>query len=226
MTRPIGNRTDLGQRKLVYALVSAVLRYPEEALQQDLPAFHDAVDGLPTAVSGPLSRVLGYLSQGDLLELQQAYVAVFDLRRKCCLYLSYYLNGDTRRRGQALWEFQDTYGRAGFRVEGGELPDFLPAVLEFGAVGDEDIALELLQPHRGGLRLLRDALSEIESPYADAINALESVLPAPRAGVIANALLLRISGPPSELVGIDSHDGMGPFEPGIRTVGVNGGARQ
>ena len=214
MTRRSSTRFDLDQRRIVYALVSTLLRYPDQALQADLPGFRDAVAQLPDSVAEPLERMVQYLDDVELLTLQRAYVDLFDLRRRCCLYLSYYLNGDTRRRGQALWEFQDSYRRAGFCVEARELPDFLPAVLELGAVGDESVALELLQPHRGGLRLLRDALSEAESPYVDAIVALDAALPPPKPGVIANAFLLRQYGPPTELVGVEPHDGMGPFEPG------------
>ncbi len=217
MIQRLGTRFDIDQRRTVYALVSTLLRYPDPALKEDVPKFRDALTLLPGSVAEPLERLIGYLDDAELMTLQRAYVDLFDLKRRCCLYLSYYLNGDTRRRGKALWEFQDSFRRAGFHVEALELPDFLPAVLELGAVGDESVALELLQPHRGGLRLLRDALSEAASPYVDAVVALDLALPPPKPGVIASAFLLKQYGPPTELVGVEPHDDMGPYEPGGST---------
>ena len=83
---------------------------------------------------------------------------IFDRRRKACLYLTYFLNGDTRGRGMALVGFKEEYQRVGFTLDSGELPDFLPVVLEFGAVGDLDAALQILGRHRAGLELLHHAL--------------------------------------------------------------------
>lgn len=221
MIRRLSTRFDLDQRRTVYALVSVLLRYPDQALKEDIANFRDALATIPDSVAKPLDRLIGYLDDGDMLTLQTAYVELFDLKRRCCLYLSYYLNGDTRQRGKALWEFQDSYRRAGYCVEARELPDFLPAVLELGAVGDESTALELLQPHRGGLRLLREALTEAGSPYVDAVVALDAALPPPKPGVIASAFLLRQYGPPTELVGVEPHEGMAPFEPGGAAKGFD-----
>ena len=50
---------------------------------------------------------------------QQAdYVETFDLRRRCCLYLTYFTHGDTRKRGMALLQFKHLYGRAGHDADG------------------------------------------------------------------------------------------------------------
>ena len=61
----------------------------------------------------------------------------FDLSRKHALYLSYWTDGDTRRRGEVLARFKAAYRASGFLVDTrGELPDYLPMVLEFAAVAD------------------------------------------------------------------------------------------
>ncbi len=200
--RPAG--PGAGQREVGYAILAALLRYPDDTLVRDLPLLAAAADSVPAAVSDPLRRLIAHVTETPLLDLQAEYVATFDLRRKCCLHLSYYMNGDTRRRGEAIWQFARACRQAGFQVSGGELPDFLPVVLELAAVGHEATAVDLIQQHRAGITMLGGALAKLGSPYADACRALEALLPAAPVGAIAQAVKLAEHGPPSELVGLGS----------------------
>ncbi|MGD0083180.1 MAG: nitrate reductase molybdenum cofactor assembly chaperone [Acidimicrobiales bacterium] len=199
------------QRRVSFAVASALLRYPDGALLDDLGLFVSTTDQLPSALRQPFVHLSEHLSSRPLLDSQALYVATFDLKRRCCLYLSYYLNGDTRRRGLALWRLQEAYRRAGFRVAQGELPDFLPALLELAATGGESQAVELMQEHRAGIRLLLAALDELGSPYAGVVQTVDSLLPGSAPGVIANAVRLAHDGPPSELVGIETHEAFEPY---------------
>ena len=61
------------------------------------------------------------------------YVETFDLRRRCCPYLTYYAFGDTRKRGMALLRFTHAYRANGFALASEELPDHLAVVCEFAA---------------------------------------------------------------------------------------------
>ena len=56
--------------------------------------------------------------------------------RKHALYLSYWTDGDTRRRGEVLGRFKTALPRAAASLVDthGELPDYLPMVLEFAAL--------------------------------------------------------------------------------------------
>src|SRR5450759_2188530 len=96
------SRPDVAQRHVAFAAASALLRYPDEALLEDLPLITTATGQLPRSVQRGLGQVCEHLSGNPLLDSQAHYVATFDLKRRCCLHLSYYLNGDTRRRGTAL----------------------------------------------------------------------------------------------------------------------------
>src|SRR5665811_1231821 len=109
------------------------------------------------------------MSQQDL---EAHFTATFDLKRKCCPYLTYYAAGDTRRRGMALVRFVEAYRAAGWEVAAEELPDYLPIVLEFSALSDSPIAQELLAAHRAGIEVLRTALSTCASPYAHVSSAV------------------------------------------------------
>lgn len=190
---------ELEVRRLM-AVASMLLCYPEATTVDRLAVVGRSTDALPAEARAPLTRFVGWLSSVPLLEAQSHYVEIFDRRRKACLYLTYFLNGDTRRRGMALVEFKEAYQRAGFDVASGELPDFLPVVLEFGSVGDLAAALEQLARHRAGLEVLEKALTQFSSPYADVVTALLAVVPPAPAGPTAEELAF--SGPPAEEVGL------------------------
>ena len=197
------SNADPGQRRIVFAAVSRLLQYPDEELAGLVSMLRPVLADLPSSSGPPLERFLDHAASTRLLDLQKDYVSTFDLKRRNCLYLTYYLNGDTRRRGMALWRFQDAYRQRGFSVEGGELPDFLPAVLELAAVGHEDMALALLLEHQSGIHVLRESLDAMHSPYADVVRALEATMPAPSDEVRAAALTLATEGPPAEAVGLE-----------------------
>jgi len=203
------------ERQVGYLLISSLLAYPNEALLDDLPITRALAKRLPTDVGGLLVDYLDQVARTPLLELQSDYVSTFDLKRRCCLYLSYYLNGDTRRRGMALWRFQETYKRAGWDVLGGELPDYLPVLLEFAASGvdEESAALALLHEHLQGIEVLRAALERFDAPTQLVVAALLRMLPQLNDEQLAAAQTLVASGPPTETVGLE------PFGQELLTIG-------
>jgi nitrate reductase molybdenum cofactor assembly chaperone NarJ/NarW len=201
------------ERGLLFASAALLLRYPDEQLVERLPLLRRVTDRLPSSTAAPLDGFLDFLAASPLIDLQAGYVATFDLKRRNCLYLTYYLNGDTRRRGLALWRFQDAYRSRGLTVDAGELPDFLPVVLELAASGPEDLALALLSEHRQGLEVLERSLREATSPYAAVVDVLTAALPDPSPAVLAAAATLAADGPPVEQVGLE------PFF-AVETLGV------
>lgn len=205
--------TDRTRRLL--AACSLLLAYPDRATMDRVPLVRDHLGELPASARDPLAAVLGWLEGGSLIRAQEHYVEIFDRRRKACLYLTYFLNGDTRGRGMALVGFKQAYQEAGFTIGDGELPDFLPVVLEFGAIGDLDVALELLGRHRAGLELLHHALAEFASPYADVVAALLPAVPTGIEGPTAEALAA--SGPPTEMVGLTPFIPVESLRVGART---------
>lgn len=185
--------------RLTHAIASRVLSYPDEVLFDSLPSLRAATETLPSRLSEPLDLALSYLSSTEPFTVAAHYVETFDLRRRCCLYLTYYTHGDTRRRGAALLHFRQTYQAAEMRLMDGELPDHLAVVLEFSAAGHSS---DLLVEHRAGLELLWRALMGLQSPYAHAVAAVRVSLPPPRAGDVQAAHRLAAEGPPAEQVGI------------------------
>jgi nitrate reductase molybdenum cofactor assembly chaperone NarJ/NarW len=192
-------------RTVLFATISCLLRYPDEALMGQLGLLEEAIECLPDRARKPLGRLAGHLAATPLIELQADYVRTFDLRHRNCLYLTYHHDGDTRLRGTALWRFADVYRRHGYTISDGELPDFLPAVLELAsqAAPDDTEPLDLLVECRPGIALLSHSLAEDGSPYLDAIRALELALPQPDPAALEATRRLEELGPPVERVGLD-----------------------
>ncbi|GAA0316364.1 nitrate reductase molybdenum cofactor assembly chaperone [Actinoallomurus spadix] len=187
---------------VAWQAASLLLGYPDEELLGRRPLLRRAVAGLPPAVAAPLTRFLDHLDATPPPDLAADYVATFDHRKRCCLYLTYYAYGDTRKRGMALLRFKHAYTAAGLILDDGELPDHLAVVLEFAATGDADAGRRLLSEHRAGLELLRLALTDAGSPWSAVLDAVSATLP-PLTGRHHEAVArLAAEGPPEEEVGL------------------------
>jgi len=209
----IGRRRRAAARRddrVVHLVAGRCLDYPSGDLLAAIPSMRDALaeqGDSPAAMR--LSSFVTHLDGADLAELQRAYVDTFDLSRKHALYLSYWTDGDTRRRGEVLGRFKTAYRSSGAVVDThGELPDYLPMVLEFAARVDAEAGVALLQEYRASLELLRIALQERQSPYADAVVAVCATLPGAsppdRAAVME---MVGMTGPhPTETVGLEPYD--------------------
>lgn len=198
------------QRAVVYQAASALLSYPDDGLFEALPVLRRAAGGLPAGVAVPLVRLCDHLGAGSPTALAADYVATFDLNRRCCPYLTYYVYGDTRKRGMALLAFKRAYRGAGLELADEELPDHLAVLLEFAATSDPPgvhlaVADALLREHRTGLELLRLALADVGSAYQDAVDAVSRTLPALPARDRETVLVLAREGPPAEDVGLDPY---------------------
>ena len=178
-----------------------LLAYPDDEFFGRLSVVRPAVTSSPG-----LNRFVDHVDAQSPAQLQSDYVDTFDLRRRCCLYLSYYSYGDTRKRGMALLRFTHAYRAAGYELDPGELPDHLAVVCEFAAAEPES-GLRLFHENRAGLELLRMALNDASSPYVDIVDAIRAVLPEPAPRDLERAMALAQSGPPAEEVGLE------PFGP-------------
>ncbi len=201
------------QRRTVHMLASLLLDYPDARWFERLDVFASNAAALPASVREVLERFIGRAREAGASDLQKMYVTTFDLKRKCSLYLSYYATGDTRRRGTALVTFLDAYRAAGWEFDAPELPDYLPAVLEFSARSQSDVADAVLAAHREGVEVLRAALEGMDSPWADVVRAVTLSLPKVDQRTRERVLALVNQGPPTETVGLSL-----PM-PAFRTMG-------
>jgi nitrate reductase delta subunit len=181
-------------------VLSLALDYPSEEVDA-------ALDAAARAPDPALAPFWSWREDTPPGERRRRYVETFDLDRRTSLHLTYYVHGDTRKRGLALLRLKRLYAAAGLPLDADELPDFLPLVLEFAAVAPNGYGATALGEHRLALELLRRQLTELESPWACTVEALCASLP--RLGPIERDRLARLlaEGPPGEQVGLE------PFAP-------------
>ncbi|GAA1075450.1 nitrate reductase molybdenum cofactor assembly chaperone [Nocardiopsis metallicus] len=193
-------------RAVIHQASSVLLGYPDEVFFERLPLAARAAAELPRSQARTdLLEFCEHASTTPELALAEHYVEVFDLRRRRALHMTYYTDGDTRRRGHALAEVKRVYAEAGWRVSARELSDHLAVVLEFAARGDAEAGQELLVNFRPGLDLLSRSLGEHGTPYARVVDAVRYTLPAPRRADEERVRRLAQEGPPAEDVGMEPY---------------------
>jgi nitrate reductase molybdenum cofactor assembly chaperone NarJ/NarW len=205
LTRRPANAAGLSERdrRLVWRIAALLLDYPNEPTLAMTDQLTAAAAELPDSVSDPLLHVLREFRAADPMQLAARYVETFDMRRRASLHLTYYAYGDTRKRGMALLRFKHAYRQAGLQLGDGELPDFLPLVLEFAATIDQLQGERLLGEHVPVLELLRLSLADSGSAYASVLAAILATLPPISTADRRRIAELAAEGPPEEDVGLE-----------------------
>lgn len=191
-------------RTTEYKLCSLLLQYPDDELLGARAELVTTVAGLPASpVATALARFCEWWGSVDPIALAQHYVETFDLDKRSGLYLTFYDQGDKRDRGAALLRLKRLYRAAGLPLEGSELPDYLPVVLEFAAAAPPGHGEIVLREHRAALELVRSSLEQRGTPYAHVMAAVCALAGELSAADRARAIKLAASGPPQELVGLE-----------------------
>lgn len=216
-----GERPGDRDRQVGWQVASLLLDYPGQQTIDRLPLLRDAATTLPAVMGEPLRAFLAHVEATPLPQLAADYVETFDLRRRCCLYLTYYAYGDTRKRGLAILRIKHAYTAAGFSLTDAELPDHLAVVLEFAATADLAAGMRLLHERRAGIELLRLSLHDAGSPYGLVLDSVCGALPPLATRDRAEVERLAREGPPEEEVGLE------PFalDPSLIPAGPRGGHR-
>lgn len=198
--------------RVIYAAAAVVLAYPEQEVFDRLPLVEQALSEID-ALDG-FAPTLDHLCSMPLMDAQSWHVQEFDLSRRHAMHLTYWTDGDTRRRGEVLAAIKQTYRDSGLLVDlDGELPDYLPMVLEFAASGAPALGVALLNTYRASLELLRLGLLKDKLPQAGVVAAICDTLGGPSPQTRAEVQQL-IGTPPSELVGLDPFIHSTPFPAG------------
>jgi nitrate reductase delta subunit len=117
-------------------VLARLLEYPGRELRGHLPeCARRCTARAPSAASGwhELDALVdGLLAQGPM-DAEADYVQLFDCGRATSLHLFEHVHGDSRDRGPAMIDLAKTYEAAGLYLAEGELPDYLPVVLQFAS---------------------------------------------------------------------------------------------
>ena len=184
-----------------------MLGYPDDEVVDRAELVRAALADAAPQRSADFASLWDFWATTAPATVQNHYVEIFDLSRRHTLYLSYYTDGDTRRRGESLMTIKQRYRRSGFLVDThGELPDYLPLILEYAARVDPRDGAELLQDFRRSLELLRLALVDKATPYAGVVAAVCATLPGPSPRDRQAVMAMAAAGPPTETVGLEPAD--------------------
>ncbi|WP_226966018.1 nitrate reductase molybdenum cofactor assembly chaperone [Tessaracoccus defluvii] len=96
---------------VVFQAAGLLLSYPDEELLGRLDLIESAV--AETRAAGRFAATFAHLRSLPLMELQSWHVQEFDLSRRHALHLTYWTDGDTRRRGEVLAGIKQIYRDSG-----------------------------------------------------------------------------------------------------------------
>ena len=156
-------------------VLAALIGYPDARLRGYLPEMTAllAEDGaLSDARRAEIEALARWLAGADAIEVETAYVETFDRGRATSLHLFEHVHGDSRDRGPAMIDLAQTYERAGLYLAPGELPDYLPVVLEFASTQPPREAKAFLGEIAHLLNAIFGALVQRRSRYAAVMGAL------------------------------------------------------
>jgi len=187
--------------------LSLALSYPTAELQAAMPEIGVVLSEDPRLsprVRADLDALCLRLWRGDLYDLQESYVMLFDRSRTLSLNLFEHVHGESRDRGGAMVSLIETYRAGGFEPATAELPDHLPVLLEFLSSRGFAEAQDTLADAAHILDALKARLIRRESGYAAAFAALLQ-LSGTRADAEAVAgMLAQPDDDPTDLVALDA----------------------
>ncbi|MGF1593709.1 MAG: nitrate reductase molybdenum cofactor assembly chaperone [Kiloniellaceae bacterium] len=187
-------------------VLSLLLTYPEAEMQAaagEMKAVLAAEKLVPANCLKGLSKLLDELATGDIYDLQERYVLLFDRSRSLSLHLFEHIHGESRDRGQAMVDLGEHYALHGLDLSAKELPDFLPLFLEFLSTRPIAEARDLLGQPLHVIAALGERLRKRKSAYAWVFLALESIARGKPARAEVDELLAAPEEDPEDLAALD-----------------------
>ena len=155
--------------------LARLLGYPDAELRANLGDVREALHR-ESALSAPrlaeLDALIGSLERAAPLAAEADYVDLFDRGRSTSLHLFEHVHGDSRDRGPAMIDLAQTYEKAGLYLAEGELPDYLPVVLQFTSTQPPREARAFLGEMAHIFNAIFAALQGRHSAYAAVLGAL------------------------------------------------------
>jgi nitrate reductase delta subunit len=193
--------------KRTLKILSALIAYPTAELQAAVPEMRAALDAearLPQKNRDRLDRILEEIATGDLYDLQERYVLLFDRTRSLSLHLFEHVHGESRDRGQAMVDLKALYERHGLFMSSSELPDHLPLFLEFLSQIPEVEARGLIEETAHILEAIRQRLKKRKVPYSSVFSCVQALAQARPSSDIVAALSAEPDEDPNDLAALDA----------------------
>jgi nitrate reductase delta subunit len=160
-------------------VLARLLSYPDATLRRHLPELRQALkeeSALSTARLAELEDLMIWMTStgatADALSIEEAYVDLFDRGRATSLHLFEHVHGDSRDRGPAMIDLAQTFEKAGLFLAPGEMPDYLPVVLEYTSTQPPKDARAFLNEMAHIFNAVFAALVQRDTRYASVLGAL------------------------------------------------------
>ena len=156
-------------------VLAALLGYPDATLRGHLPEMQQLLRqerAVGPARLAEIEALMHTLQRADPLDSESDYVALFDRGRATSLHIFEHVHGDSRDRGPAMIDLGQTYQKAGLILAEGELPDYLPALLEFVSTQPPREAKAFLGEMAHIFNAIFGALQQRGTAYASVLGAL------------------------------------------------------
>jgi len=193
-------------RKSLKAL-AALLTYPTADMQQAAAEIGRAIgteQAVPPRIRDRLAPLIAELATGDIYDLQERYVLLFDRTRSLSLHLFEHVHGESRDRGQAMIDLKALYEKNGLLISTPELPDFIPLFLEFLSTLPAAEAHELLDQPAHIFAALAERLRKRQSPYESVFRALVALAGSKPGADVVSALLQEPDADATDLAALDA----------------------
>ncbi|TNE32299.1 MAG: nitrate reductase molybdenum cofactor assembly chaperone [Alphaproteobacteria bacterium] len=157
-------------------ILGILLSYPSVEQVKALPeclALLRKETWLPQTSVAALEELAGWMQGQDIMDLQEAYVDLFDRTPSLSLHLFEHVHGDSRDRGPALVDLHNLYQEAGLMISVHEMPDYLPLFLEYLSVLQPAQAAHDLSGAIDVIAAIGARLKNRKTPYAAVFDALE-----------------------------------------------------
>jgi nitrate reductase delta subunit len=160
-------------------VLARLLSYPDATLRRHLPemraALHEEAALTPARLE-EMDALMRWMAasapEQEALDIEAAYVELFDRGRATSLHLFEHVHGDSRDRGPAMIDLAQTFEKAGLFLAPGEMPDYLPVVLEFTSTQPAREARSFLNEMAHILNAIFAALQQRDTRYASVLGAL------------------------------------------------------
>ncbi len=161
-----------------YKILSLLLSYPNDELQKFLLQVEKELREEGLLDDERIAEIADFckrFNQLDLINWQEEYVQLFDYSRSVSLHIFEHIKGDSRDRGQAMVNLMEFYKERGMNLTAKELPDYIPAFLEFLSTQSTSKSAELLGETVNIMDKINEALSESKNPYSSIFKAIISL---------------------------------------------------
>lgn len=161
-----------------FKILSILLTYPEKEVIEFLPEVISSLSSegiLKKHEIDGVGQFIEYFTAQEITDWQEHYVQLFDYSQTVSLNLFEHVHGDSKDRGQAMVDLMNFYNENGLEISHTELPDYLPAYLEFLSLQEPLKAADLLAEPVDILEHLYRRLKEKDNHYQYILAAIISL---------------------------------------------------